>query len=430
MAREQTRDGAHLIDLNIDYVGRDGAADMAELAGRLATASTLPIMLDSTEPDVLRAGLERLGGRSIGQLGELRGRRRPRVALPADDGAGPRARCGRRRAVHRRGGPGPHRRVEGPDRGPADRDLTANHGMHVEDIVVDTLTFPITTGQEEVRRDALETIEAIRELKRRHPERADDAGHLERVVRAERRRPAGAELGVPARVRQRRARHRDRARQRRSSRWPRSPTSSARWRLTWSTTGAAPKLRRARPTTRCSRFMELFEGVTAAAAKAGRAEELAALPLFERLERRIVDGERNGLEADLDAALDERPALEIINDTLLSGMKTVGELFGSGQMQLPFVLQSAEVMKTAVAHLEPHMERSDAQGKGTHRARHRQGRRPRHRQEPRRHHPEQQRLHRGEPRASSSRSRRSCPPPRSTAPTPWACPGCWSSRRW
>jgi 5-methyltetrahydrofolate--homocysteine methyltransferase len=114
-----------------------------------------------------------------------------------------------------------------------------------------------------------------------------------------------------------------------------------------------------------NRFMELFEGVSASSAKASRAEELAGLPLFERLERRIVDGERNGVEADLDAALEQRPALEIINDTLLSGMKTVGELFGSGQMQLPFVLQSAEVMKIAVAHLEPHMEKTDSQGKGT-----------------------------------------------------------------
>ena len=88
------------------------------------------------------------------------------------------------------------------------------------------------------------------------------------------------------------------------------------------------------------------------------------MPLFERLERRIVDGERNGLTADLDEALAQRPALEIINDTLLAGMKTVGELFGSGQMQLPFVLQSAEVMKAAVAHLEPHMEKGDDSGKG------------------------------------------------------------------
>ncbi|WP_198359757.1 B12-binding domain-containing protein, partial [Streptomyces fildesensis] len=79
----------------------------------------------------------------------------------------------------------------------------------------------------------------------------------------------------------------------------------------------------------------------------------------ERLQRRIIDGEKNGLDRDLDEALTTRPALAIVNDTLLEGMKVVGELFGSGQMQLPFVLQSAEVMKTAVAYLEPHMEKSD-----------------------------------------------------------------------
>jgi 5-methyltetrahydrofolate--homocysteine methyltransferase len=113
-----------------------------------------------------------------------------------------------------------------------------------------------------------------------------------------------------------------------------------------------------------ARFIDLFEGVDVASARASRAQELAALPLDERLRRRIIDGERNGLESDLDTALRDRPALAIINDTLLEGMKTVGELFGSGQMQLPFVLQSAEVMKAAVAYLEPHMERADAAGKG------------------------------------------------------------------
>nr|MDT0663800.1 B12-binding domain-containing protein [Micromonospora sp. DSM 115978] len=114
-----------------------------------------------------------------------------------------------------------------------------------------------------------------------------------------------------------------------------------------------------------TKFLDLFEGVDAASTGQTRAQELAALPLDERLQRRIVDGERNGLGADLDEALQERPALAIINDTLLAGMKTVGELFGSGQMQLPFVLQSAEVMKAAVAHLEPHMEKADSRGKGT-----------------------------------------------------------------
>jgi 5-methyltetrahydrofolate--homocysteine methyltransferase len=112
------------------------------------------------------------------------------------------------------------------------------------------------------------------------------------------------------------------------------------------------------------RFMELFEGVDAKAAASTRAAELAALPLWERLKQRIVDGELDGLQADLDEALAERPALEIVNDVLLDGMKVVGDLFGSGQMQLPFVLQSAEVMKTAVAHLEPHMDKTEDAGKG------------------------------------------------------------------
>ena len=112
-------------------------------------------------------------------------------------------------------------------------------------------------------------------------------------------------------------------------------------------------------------FLDLFEGVDAQDAKATRAQELAALPLSERLERRVIDGERVGLEADLDEALRTRPALEIVNDTLLDGMKVVGELFGRGEMQLPFVLQSAEIMKLAVAYLEPHMERTDDAGKGT-----------------------------------------------------------------
>jgi 5-methyltetrahydrofolate--homocysteine methyltransferase len=114
-----------------------------------------------------------------------------------------------------------------------------------------------------------------------------------------------------------------------------------------------------------TQILTLFEGATAASGRDSRAAELASLPLDERLQRRIVDGEKVGLEADLEQALQTRTALDIINDTLLAGMKTVGELFGSGAMQLPFVLTSAEVMKTAVAYLEPHMEKSDAGGKGT-----------------------------------------------------------------
>ncbi|MCY7341765.1 MAG: methionine synthase [Pseudonocardia sp.] len=359
IARDQTRDGAHLIDLCIDYVGRDGVADMAELAGRLATASTLPVMLDSTEPEVLRAGLERLGGRSIIN------------SVNYEDGDGPDSRFQRALELVREHGAavvalcideeGQARTAEWKVR-VADRlirDLTTNHGMHVEDIVVDTLTFPITTGQEEVRRDALETIGAIRELKRRYPDVQTTLG------------VSNVSFGLNAA-----------ARQVLNSVFLHECVNAG---LDTAIVSAAKILpmakiddekrsvaldliydRRRDDYDPLNRFMELFEGVTASSARASRAEELAGLPLFERLERRIVDGERIGLEVDLEEALTSRPALEIINDTLLSGMKTVGELFGSGQMQLPFVLASAEVMKNAVAHLEPHMERAeDDTGKGT-----------------------------------------------------------------
>jgi len=358
IAREQTREGAHLIDLCVDYVGRDGVADMAELAGRLATASTLPVMLDSTEPEVLRAGLERLGGRSIIN------------SVNFEDGDGPGSRYQRAMELVDEHGTavvalcideeGQARTAEWKVR-VAERlidDLTANHGMYESDIVVDTLTFPITTGQEEVRRDALETIEAIRELKRRHPDVQTTLG------------VSNVSFGLNAA-----------ARQVLNSVFLHECVNAG---LDTAIVSAAKILpmakipdeqrsvaldlvydRRREGYDPLNRFMELFEGVSASSAKAGRAEELAALPLFERLERRIVDGERPGLDVDLDEALASRPALEIINDTLLAGMKTVGELFGSGQMQLPFVLQSAEVMKAAVAHLEPHMEKTDGEGKGT-----------------------------------------------------------------
>jgi 5-methyltetrahydrofolate--homocysteine methyltransferase len=359
IARDQTRDGAHLIDLCVDYVGRDGVADMAELAGRLATASTLPIMLDSTEPEVLRAGLERLGGRCIIN------------SVNYEDGDGPGSRFQRAMELVREHGcavvalcideEGQARTADWKVR-VAERlieDLTRNHGMHESDIVVDTLTFPITTGQEEVRRDGLETIGAIRELKRRHPDVQTTLG------------VSNISFGLNAA-----------ARQVLNSVFLHEAVNAG---LDTAIVSAAKILpmskipdeqrsvaldlvydRRRPDYDPLNRFMELFEGVTASSARAGRAEELAGLPLFERLERRIVDGERNGLEADLDEAMESRPPLEIINDTLLAGMKTVGELFGSGQMQLPFVLASAEVMKAAVAHLEPHMERTeDDQGKGT-----------------------------------------------------------------
>ncbi|MDN6557262.1 MAG: homocysteine S-methyltransferase family protein, partial [Acidipropionibacterium acidipropionici] len=367
IAKAQTRDGAHLLDLCVDYVGRDGAADMAELSSRMATAVTLPIVLDSTEPQVLRTGLEHLAGRCIIN------------SVNYEDGDGPDSRFARVMPLVREHGAGVVALTideEGQARTRewkvrvASRlidDLTGNWGMDVGDILVDCLTFPIATGQEETRRDGIETIEAIRELKKRYPgvrttlgvsnisfglnpaarivlnsvflHEAVAAGldsaivHAAKIVPIDRIPDEQREVAL------------DLVHDRRGT--------------------DAPAPRRAENYDPLTRFLELFEGVTAASMKAEREAELAAMPLLERLKQRIIDGNAKGLTEDLDEALRQKPALDIVNEDLLAGMQVVGDLFGSGRMQLPFVLQSAEVMKTAVAHLEPHMEKTDAAGKGT-----------------------------------------------------------------
>lgn len=367
IAKTQTRDGAHLLDLCVDYVGRDGAADMAELSSRMATAVTLPIVLDSTEPQVLRAGLEHLAGRCIIN------------SVNYEDGDGPGSRYQKVMPLVREHGAGvvaltideqgQARTAEWKVR-VASRlidDLTGHWGMEVGDILVDCLTFPIATGQQETRRDGIETIEAIRELKARYPgvrttlgvsnisfglnpaarivlnsvflHEAVAAGldsaivHAAKIVPIDRIPDEQREVALD---------------------------------LVWDRRGtAAPAPRGGEDYDPLTRFLELFEGVTAASMKAEREAELAAMPLLERLKQRIIDGNAKGLTDDLDEALELKPALDIVNEDLLAGMQVVGDLFGSGRMQLPFVLQSAEVMKTAVAHLEPHMEKTDSAGKGT-----------------------------------------------------------------
>ncbi|MBB4892349.1 5-methyltetrahydrofolate--homocysteine methyltransferase [Streptomyces olivoverticillatus] len=362
IARNQIRDGAHLLDLCVDYVGRDGVADMRTLAGLFATASTLPIVLDSTEPAVLEAGLECLGGRAVIN------------SVNYEDGDGPDSRFARimplavehgaavvALTIDERG----QARTAEWKLAVAERliaDLTGNWGLRESDIIVDCLTFPIATGQEETRRDGIETIEAIRELKRRHPEVQTTLG-LSNISFG--LNPAARIVLNSVFLSECVAAGLDSAIAHASKILPIS-------RIPAEQLECALDLihdRRREGYDPLQRYLELFDGVDTASVKADRAGELAALPLDERLKRRVVDGERNGLTADLDEALAAgRPALEIVNDTLLDGMKTVGELFGSGRMQLPFVLQSAEVMKSAVAHLEPHMEKADGEGgagKGT-----------------------------------------------------------------
>ncbi|MGW5421024.1 methionine synthase [Streptomyces sp. NPDC003943] len=364
MARDQIREGAHMLDLCVDYVGRDGVADMKELAGRFATASTLPIVLDSTEVDVIEAGLEKLGGRAVIN------------SVNYEDGDGPESRFAKVTRLAQQHGAalialtidenGQARTVEDKV-AIAERliaDLTGNWGIRESDILIDALTFTICTGQEESRKDGIATIEAIRELKRRHPDVQTTLG-LSNISFG--LNPAARILLNSVFLDECVKAGLDSAIVHASKILP-----IARFDEEQVQTALDLIYDRRRPGQGdepaydpLQKLMALFEGATAKSLKAGKAEELAALPLEERLKRRIIDGEKNGLEADLDEALTTTPALDIVNNTLLDGMKVVGELFGSGQMQLPFVLQSAEVMKTAVAYLEPHMEKSDAEGKGT-----------------------------------------------------------------
>jgi len=364
IARDQIRDGAHMLDLSVDYVGRDGAADMSQLASRFATSSTLPIVLDSTEPAVLKAGLEHLGGRCVIN------------SVNYEDGDGPTSRFAKIMPLVKEHGAsvvaltideeGQARDCEWKLR-VARRlinDLHVNWGMNVGDILIDCLTFPIATGQEETRKDGIETINAIRQLKAEFPDVQTTLGvsnvsfglnAAARVVLNSVFLHECVQVGLDSAIVH-----------------PSKITPMAR--IDERQRQVALDLiydRRTFDGEECTydplqEFLQLFDGVELATSKNARAEALAALPLFDRLQRRIIDGEKVGLEDDLKEAMATGTSpLEIINSHLLEGMKIVGELFGKGEMQLPFVLQSAEVMKTAVAILEPFMEKTGDEGRGT-----------------------------------------------------------------
>ncbi|RLP12704.1 methionine synthase [Propionibacterium australiense] len=358
IARAQTRQGAHVVDLCVDYVGRDGRQDMAALASRFSTDVTLPVMIDSTEPEVIRAGLEHLAGRAIINSVNFEDGDRPDsrinqvmplvaehgaavVALTIDEEGQARTAEWKLRVAER-----------------LIATLTGDWGMDEADILVDCLTFPIATGQEETRRDGIETIEAIRELTRCHPRVHTTLGisnisfglsPAARVVLNSVFLHEALGAGLDSAI----------VHAAKIMPMDRIPDEQRE---------AALDLlydRRSAGYDPLTRMLELFEGVSAADVRAGRAAELAALPLPERLHRRIVEGEADGMTADLDEALATREPLDIINNDLLGGMKEVGELFGSGRMQLPFVLASAQTMKQAVAHLESFMDAAEGPDKGT-----------------------------------------------------------------
>jgi 5-methyltetrahydrofolate--homocysteine methyltransferase len=364
IAKNQIRSGAHLLDVCVDYVGRDGVEDAREIVSRFASASTLPLVIDSTEPSVIQAGMELIGGRPVVN------------SVNFEDGDGPDSRFGRIMPLVKEHGAavialtideeGQARTAEGKVR-IASRlvdTLVDEWGMRVTDIIVDALTFPIATGQEETRRDAIETIEAIRQITTKYPGIHTTLGvsnvsfglnPAARVVLNSVFLHEAVEAGLDSAIV-------DAAKIIPLASVPdeqRKVALDLVWdRREYDADGNVTY-------DPLSTMLDLFAGVDSAVLKDQRAAELAALPLGERLARRIIDGEAKGLEEDLDAARAEGMApLDIINDHLLAGMQVVGDRFGKGEMQLPFVLQSAEVMKAAVALLEPYMEKSTAAGKG------------------------------------------------------------------
>ncbi|MBI68659.1 MAG: methionine synthase [Phycisphaerae bacterium] len=349
MAKEELEGGAHVLDVCVDYVGRDGAEDMDEIIGRLAQHVDAPLMLDSTDAKAIEAGLKRAGGRCIVNSINLEdGEKRLDEVCPLlkQYGAATVALTIDEEGMAKTA----ERKVEIAKRL---HDLyTEKWGLQSADMMIDVLTFTIATGMEADRKLALETLDAIEMLSKELPE----CGFLLGVSNVSfGLKPAARRVLNSVFLHEAVERGLTSAIVHASKILPKHRISEEHW-------DGAIKLiydKREGEFDPLIHFLSLFEDDDIV-----EEEEVSQLTLEERLRKHIIDGKKEGLEEALNEALQSWSALEIINNHLLDGMKTVGELFGSGQMQLPFVLQSAEVMKRAVAQLEPHMEKGEAVDKG------------------------------------------------------------------
>ncbi len=357
MAKEQVREGSHLIDVCVDYTGADGVADMEEIASRFATQSTVPLMVDSTEAPVIEAALSWLGGRAVInsvnlEEGDDEGTRLDSfLTLAKEFGAAVVCTC-----IDTEG---QARTAEWKLRAArAIHDVaTERYGLRPEDLLFDPLALPLSTGMEESRRDGIETIEGIRRIKAELPGVSTVLG-LSNISFG--LNPAARQVLNSVYLHECMEAGLDGAIVHASKILPLAKIDERAREVCLDLIYD----RRRDGYDPLTELLALFEGVSASSVSAG--EDRSGWTVEQRLEHRIIDGDRNGLEDELDEALAGGIApLAIINDVLLSGMKTVGDRFASGEMQLPFVLGSAETMKTAVAHLEPHMEKADQGGKGT-----------------------------------------------------------------
>ncbi len=358
IAREQLGEGAHLLDVCVDYVGRNGTTDMCELASRFATGVAAPLVLDSTEPDVMQAGLEWIGGRAVLNSanledGDQAGSRLDRVlslakefgtavvCLLIDEEGQARDLEWKMRVAHR-----------------LYNIATKRYNLAPCDLIFDALTFPLSTGDDDLRADALATIEAIRRIKTELAGAYTTLGvsnvsfglkpaarHVLNSVFLHECTQAGLDSAIV---------HAGRI-------LPLNRIDPDHHNicldLIYDRRGATGLASDGRSDyDPLSALLAAFENVTVTSAAK---EDRTGWPVSQRLERRILHGDRDGLEDDLSEALQNSAPLDIVNNTLLAGMKEVGDLFASGEMQLPFVLQSAETMKAAVSYLEPHMEKTE-----------------------------------------------------------------------
>ena len=349
MATDQIREGSHVLDVCVDYVGRDGVVDMNEIASRFATQASVPLVLDSTETQVMEAGLQFAGGRSILNSANL------------EDGEGPGTRLDRVFSLARDYGSavicllidekGQARDVEWKMEVAhrLTKIATEQYGLSTSDLIFDPLTFTLGTGDIDMRRDGLYTLEAIERIKKEIPGAYTTMG-LSNISFG--LSPATRQVLNSVMLEEARKRGLDSAIVHFSKILPAARIPEEQRQVCLDiiydnfTNDYDP----------LKKLMAMFEGVSSVAAVK---EDRSDWPVEKVLRQRIIDGDREGLTDDLDRAMGEGiTPLDIINNILLDGMREVGELFGSGKMQLPFVLQSAETMKTAVSHLEPHMDRA------------------------------------------------------------------------
>ena len=355
IATDQIREGAHVLDVCVDYVGRDGQEDMNEIVSRFATQASVPLVIDSTESAVMEVALQHVGGRAILNSANL------------EDGEGPGSRLDRVFGLARDYGAavicllidevGQARDVEWKME-IAHRIhtiATTQYGLSASDLIFDALTFPLSTGEDDLRRDAMATMDAIRRIKTEIPGAYTTLGVSNVSFGLN---PASRQVLNSVFLHESQIAGLDSAIVHSSKIIPlaRIPEDQKQVCLDLIYDRRTPDY------DPVKKLLEIFADITLVKAEK---EDRSDWTVEQILRSRIIDGDREGLTTDLDTAMSQGiTPLDIINNILLDGMREVGELFGSGQMQLPFVLQSAQTMKAAVSHLEQFMEKSASNAKG------------------------------------------------------------------